>query len=62
MNQPEILYAAVFVFSMLLIGLLLTILEFNRLQRSTSKRSQQRPASGQADEGVEAQMRKASGF
>ena len=62
MNQPEIFYAAVFVFSMLLIGLLLTILEFNRLQRSTSKRSQQRPASGQAYEGVEAHMRKASGF
>jgi hypothetical protein len=38
MSEPEILYPAIFVFSMLLIGLLLTMWEFSRLQ----KRQQQK--------------------
>ena len=47
MNQPEILYAAIFVFSMLLIGLLLTIREFYRLQRTAGKGKQRsRQATG----------------
>ena len=33
MNEPDILYPAIFVFSMLLIGLLLTMWEFSRLQQ-----------------------------
>ena len=33
MNEPDILYPAIFVFSMLLIGLLLTMWEFSRLQK-----------------------------
>lgn len=33
MNEPDILYPAIFVFSMLLIGLLLTVWEFSRLQK-----------------------------
>ena len=33
MNEPDILYPAIFVFSMLLIGLLLTLWEFSRLQK-----------------------------
>jgi hypothetical protein len=38
MSEPEILYPAIFVFSMLLIGLLLTMWEFSRLR----KREQQK--------------------
>jgi hypothetical protein len=38
MSEPDILYPAIFVFSMLLIGLLLTMWEFSRLQ----KRQQQK--------------------
>ena len=33
MSEPDILYPAIFVFSMLLIGLLLTMWEFSRLHR-----------------------------
>jgi len=33
MSEPDILYPAIFVFSMLLIGLLLTMWEFSRLYR-----------------------------
>ena len=33
MSEPDILYPAIFVFSMLLIGLLLTMWEFSRLQK-----------------------------
>lgn len=33
MNEPDILYPAIFVFSMLLIGLVLTMWEFSRLQK-----------------------------
>ncbi len=38
MSEPDILYPAIFVFSMLLIGLLLTMWEFSRL----NKRQQQK--------------------
>jgi hypothetical protein len=33
MNEPDILYPAIFVFSMLLIGLVLTMWEFSRLYK-----------------------------
>lgn len=33
MSEPDILYPAIFVFSMLLIGLLLTMWEFSRLHK-----------------------------
>lgn len=38
MSEPDILYPAIFVFSMMLIGLLLTMWEFSRLH----KREQQK--------------------
>ena len=38
MSEPDILYPAIFVFGMLLIGLLLTMWEFSRLH----KRQQQK--------------------
>lgn len=37
MNEPDILYPAIFVFSMLLIGLVLTMWEFSRLQKRKQK-------------------------
>ena len=33
MNEPDILYPAIFVFSMLLIGLALTVWEFSRIRK-----------------------------
>ena len=33
MNEPDILYPAIFVFTMLLIGLALTVWEFTRLRK-----------------------------
>ena len=62
MNQPEILYTAIFVFSMMLIGLLLTIREFSRLQSSASKREQQNRATERDHAGADARIYKASGF
>lgn len=32
MNEPDILYAAIFIFIMMVIGLALTVLEFKRVQ------------------------------
>ncbi len=34
MNEPDILYAAIFCFSMLVIGLLLTMWEFSRIKKA----------------------------
>ena len=62
MNQPEILYAAIFVFSMMLIGLLLTIREFYRLNKADSGRRQQIQASDRRPEGADDSIHKASGF
>jgi hypothetical protein len=33
MNEPDILYPAIFVFTMLLIGLALTVWEFSRIKK-----------------------------
>jgi hypothetical protein len=33
MNEPDILYPAIFVFSMLVIGLALTVWEFSRIKK-----------------------------
>jgi len=46
MNAPEILYPAIFVFSMLMVGLLLTIWEFIRMQKQLKQ--EQRSRSGKA--------------
>lgn len=45
MSEPDILYPAIFVFSMMLIGLLLTIWEFSRLhRREQQKHMKDKPA------------------
>ena len=49
MNEPDILYPAIFVFSMLLIGLLLTMWEFSRLhKRQRQKAVRDERVSGRA--------------
>lgn len=46
MSEPEILYPAIFVFSMLLIGLLLTMWEFSRLQKRQQQVDRDKPVTG----------------
>ena len=63
MNEPDILYPAIFVFSMLLVGLLLTIWEFSRLPKTAKTRDEMRkPVTGQRPEETADRIRKASGF
>jgi hypothetical protein len=45
MNEPDILYIAIFVFGMLFIGLLITMWEFSRLQ---NRKQQMKDKSGHA--------------
>ena len=62
MSNPDILYPAIFVFSMLLIGLVLTIREFSRLHAAENSRMQERRASSQVHENADTPVRSASGF
>ncbi len=62
MSDPDILYPAIFVFSMLLIGLVLTIREFSRLQAAENRHKQERRASGRVHEDADIPVRRASGF
>jgi len=63
MNEPDILYPAIFVFTMLLIGLLLTVWEFSRLQKSARTRVEQdKPVTGLQPEVTNERIPKASGF
>ena len=49
MSEPNILYPAIFVFSMLLIGLILTMWEFSRLRkRQLQKAGRDERVSGRA--------------
>ena len=62
MNEPNILYPAIFVFSMLLIGLLLTIREFFRLQKQVKGSMQETRSVNPESGGAQASTNKASGF
>ncbi|MGB5605219.1 MAG: hypothetical protein WBN51_01780 [Gammaproteobacteria bacterium] len=63
MNEPDILYPAIFVFTMLLIGLGLTMWEFSRLQKSAPPmRRLDNPATGVEAQETSARLRKASGY
>jgi len=62
MSEPEILYPAIFVFSMMMIGLLLTILEFSRMHRQETRGRNDNPARAAEFEDTDARVRKASGF
>jgi len=49
MSEPDILYPAIFVFSMLLIGLFLTMWEFSRLhKREQQQVVKDKPVTGQS--------------
>ncbi len=62
-SEPEILYPAIFVFSMLLIGLVLTMWEFSRIQKAArDKDNRQHPVDGQNAKAVDAGVRKVSSF
>ena len=62
MNEPNILYPAIFVFSLLLIGLLLTMWEFSRLQKSSSRGKQEKSAANRGSDSSDSRLRNASGF
>ncbi len=62
MNEPDILYPAIFVFSMLMIGLLLTMWEFSRIQKRANKPQAQPVAKPAHEERSSTPLRKVSGF
>jgi len=62
-TEPEILYPAIFVFSMLLIGPVLTMWEFSRIQKAArNKGNRQHSADSQDAKVVDAGVRKVSSF
>ena len=62
MNEPNILYPAIFVFSMLLVGLFLTIWEFSRLKKSAGGGVQGERAANRGPGDLDDRFKKASGF
>jgi len=60
MSELDILYAAIFVFSMLVIGLSLTVLEFSRMNKSVNKK--RKPSGGLETETAVAHVPKLSGL
>ena len=63
MNEPDILYPAIFVFSLLLIGLLLTMWEFSRLPKSAQRSDEKdKLVTGLRSEETHDRTQKASGF
>ncbi|MGB5177710.1 MAG: hypothetical protein WBP44_03165 [Gammaproteobacteria bacterium] len=62
MNEPVILYPAIFVFSMLLIGLLLTMWEFTRMQKKTRQQQERQHDEAVKPRAVNADTRKVSNF
>ena len=46
MNEPDILYPAIFVFTMLLIGLSLTVWEFSRIEKPVHQKARKGSTSG----------------
>jgi len=63
MNEPDILYPAIFVFSMMVVGLLLTIWEFTRLKKTLpQKPSKVNPVAGSESQAADARGPKLSGL
>ena len=62
MTEPDILYPAIFVFSMLVVGLALTVWEFSRVNKSVTRNAEKRkPAAGPESERTDVQVPKLSG-
>jgi hypothetical protein len=62
MNEPEILYPAIFVFSILMIGLLMTMWEFKRLQKQLKQEQQRDSYEAQGSRAVKLNEQKVSNF
>jgi len=62
MNEPVILYPAIFVFSMLMIGLLLTMWEFKRMQKRLKQKQQSRHDEAPGPRAVKVNEQKVSNF
>jgi hypothetical protein len=63
MSEPDILYPAIFVFSMMLLGLLLTVLEFSRLRRSEKEKAgREKPVTGTTPGNAKEYVRNVSNF
>ena len=62
MNEPEILYPAIFVFSILMIGLLLTMWEFKRMQKQLKQEQQRRSDEAPGPRAVKVNEQKVSNF
>jgi len=62
MSEPEILYPAIFVFSMLMIGLILTILEFIRMQKQLKQEQQRRSDEARVPRAGSVNQQKVSGY
>jgi hypothetical protein len=62
MNEPEILYPAIFVFSILMIGLLMTMWEFKRMQKQLKQEQQRRSDVAPGPRAVKANEQKVSSF
>jgi len=61
MNEPDILYPAIFVFSMLVIGLVLTMWEFSRIKKSARQKAEKGNAASLKSEGADTNAPKLSG-
>jgi hypothetical protein len=62
MNEPEILYPAIFVFSILMIGLLMTMWEFKRMQKQLKQEQQRDSYEAPGPRAVKLNEQKASNF
>ena len=62
MNEPEILYPAIFVFSILMIGLLMTMWEFKRMQKQLKQEQQRRSDEAPGPSVVKVNEQKVSNF
>jgi len=62
MNEPEILYPAIFVFSILMIGLLMTMWEFKRMQKQLKQEQQRRSDEAPGRRAVKVNEQKVSNF
>ncbi len=61
MNEPDILYPAIFCFSMMVIGLVLTMWEFSRIRKSVPEKAEKGNAASRKPEGANTNTHRLSG-